>query len=116
MKKSIFVFIISILLFSGCFQINTENPDKAFEYWTQIPLPNSEIEAIKGKYWKSAHFTLEYEAFLKLKASKIWRNELININALIADTTAWNAPENAPDWFCPPSDFVKYTSQQGQQL
>ena len=105
-----------ILIFlSGCSQVHTDNPEKAFRYWTRIPLPNSEVKVLKGKYWQSGHFTLEYEAYLQLVTSKEWRNELIRLNNLTIDTTEWYCPKDVPNWFSPPDPFIQYQSPHNFQ-
>jgi hypothetical protein len=113
MALSLFVFLS---LFCACMQINTKNPDKAFRYWTQVPLSNTEVEVLKGKYWKSAHFTLEYEVFLKIKASQEWKNELIKLNSLKIDSAKWSKPQNIPDWFIPSQDYIQYKSSTNQSF
>lgn len=111
-----YLLIILPLVVSGCFQINTDNPQKAFKYWTRAPIANSEVEVLNGKYWQSGHFTLEYEAYLLLKASKNWRDELIEKNNLIIDTTEWYCPKDVPSWFLPPSDYTLYKSLNNSQF
>jgi hypothetical protein len=102
MKKIlIFSLLILSITLTCCFQVHTDNPEKAFKYWTRIPLPDSEVEVLKGKYWQSGHFTLEYEAYFELVASKEWRNELIRLNDLSVDTTEWYCPKDIPGWFFP---------------
>ena len=109
-------FLVFLFLFCACVPINTENPNKAFMYWTLIPLPNSEVEVLKGKYWKSMHLTLEYEVFLKIKASQEWKNQLIELNLLKIDTTKWLKPQNIPDWFTLSQDYIQYKSSTNQGL
>ena len=43
------------LLFTlvGCFEKNTDNPNKAYQYLTGEK-PDKEIQVINGKYWESA--------------------------------------------------------------
>lgn len=112
------ILLITIILISlsGCIQTHTDNPEKALRYWTQIPLSNSEVKAVRGQYWRSAHFTLEYEAYLQLVVSKEWRDELIRSNNLQIDTTIWYCPKDVPNWFYPPKSFIKYQSPNNSQL
>lgn len=115
-KTYIFVLIVFLIFLTGCFQINTDNPEKAFQYWTRIPLSNKEVKVLKGKYWQSGHLSLEYEAYLQLVASKEWRDELIQLNNLTTDTAEWYCPEDVPNWFFPPDRFIQYKSLHNSQL
>ncbi len=115
MKKYITIFLI-IFIHTSCISINTEDADKAFKLWTQIPLDNNEVKAIKGRYWRSAHFTLEYEAYLKLIVSDSWWNELISFNELHIDTSEWILPDNLPNWFIPDTSYQKFSSDSNLNL
>lgn len=117
MKTKLPILVLFLLLFlTGCFQIHTEDPDKAFRYWTQIPLSNEEVTVIKGKYRQSGHMTLEYEAYLKMKASEAWKESLIKLNKMTIDSIEWYRPKDVPFWFFPPNDYVKYKSKINNQL
>ncbi|SBV91296.1 hypothetical protein [uncultured Dysgonomonas sp.] len=115
-KLYVSLIILLFILLTGCFQINTENPEKAFRYWTHIPLPNSEVEVLNGKYWQSGHLTLEYEAYLQLVASRDWCDELIRLNNLTMDTSEWYCPKDVPSWFFPPDTFIQYKSPHNPQF
>lgn len=110
------VLLFIIFIYSSCISVNTEDADKAFRLWTQIPLDNGEVKAIKGRYWRSAHLTLEYEACLKLIASESWLNELISSNGLHIDTSEWIMPDNLPNWFIPDTSYQKFSSDLNWNL
>lgn len=115
--RFIYSFLLVILIgFSGCTHIHTDNPEKAFKYWTHIPLPNNEVEVLRGKYWQSGHFTLEYEAYFQIVKSKEWRDELIRLNSLSVDTAEWYCPKDVPNWFFPPKSFIQYQSPNNSQF
>ncbi|WP_280672663.1 MULTISPECIES: hypothetical protein [unclassified Dysgonomonas] len=114
--KPFFLFLIIVLFLSGCSQVHTDNPQKVFRYWTHIPLPNSRVEVLKGRYWQSGHFTSEYEAYLLIVAPEEWRNELIELNGLFVDTATWYCPKDVPDWFSPPGTFIQYQSPHNSQF
>lgn len=117
MKKIlIFSLLILSITLTCCFQVHTDNPEKAFKYWTRIPLPDSEVEVLKGKYWQSGHFTLEYEAYFQLVASKEWRDEFIRLNGLSVDTTEWYCPKDIPGWFFPSRTLIQYQSPNNSQF
>ncbi len=110
------IILFSVVLFSGCFQIHTDNPEKAFKYWTGISSSNSEVDVINGKYWRSSHFTLEYEVYLKMKVSAAWKTSLIELNEMLPDTTEWYCPKDVPSWFFFPEEYVKYKSALNDNL
>ena len=67
-NRFILLFITSILLFN-CGSGTFENDP---EYWNKIfgeDIPK-EIEVLNSKFWKSAHWTFEFELYAKLKADK----------------------------------------------
>lgn len=101
-------------MFWSCLGLTTNSQDKAFEYWSNIPLINTEVEIIHGKYWQSSHFILEYEAMFKMVASKEWIGELIEFNCLkpyLGEFTPFNR-DNTPDWFTPPVEYKIYSDTE----
>ena len=109
-----YIFICTTSVFLSCLGLTTNNPDKAFEYWTDIPLPNTEVQLIHGKYWKSGHFTLEYEAMFKMIASKEWVDELIEFNHLKPYSGKFSPfnTDNMPEWFIPPVGYKVYSDTE----
>ncbi|OSY86977.1 hypothetical protein WH52_13845 [Tenacibaculum holothuriorum] len=79
-------------LLAGCFPIETKDAEQAYEYWSGTKPPR-EIELLKGEYYQSPHFSLEYELFLKFRSDKRWFDELVQYNNLEIDTVGnnWNA-------------------------
>lgn len=116
MKKIILSSLICLFIISGCSQINTDNPDKAFRYWTQIPLENDQVTVYKGKYWQSSHYSLEYEAYFIMTTTKEWKEELIKLNEMQLDSTEWLCPKDVPQWFSPPGNYIQYSSKRNYYL
>tara|TARA_B100000780_G_C21120607_1_gene453843 strand:+ start:220 stop:636 length:417 start_codon:yes stop_codon:yes gene_type:complete len=110
MKKYIVFSIITFLL-SGCFSVETDNPNKAWKYWSGSEPPEN-IEMIKGEYYQSPHFTLEYELILKFRTDKKWFDEFVDYNSLIVDTIRhdWTRWTDLPSWFDPDKNFDKYSA------
>lgn len=114
MSKVICVLGIIMIFFSGCIGFSTNNPQEAFKYWTRQGLPENHVKVLKGQYWQSGHFTLEYIVYLKLIVSEEWKQELIKLNSLEIDTISSALPtytfSDVPDWFDIPSNYIEYQS------
>ena len=105
-KTAIFCLLI---LFTGCMKIETRNAAKAYEYWAGEKPPKN-IRLINGEYYRSPHFTLEYELFLKFKSDKKWFSDFVQYNGLVIDTKKgdWARWNKLPDWFTPDSNSLIY--------
>ncbi len=107
----LFIILLSFIV-SSCTNSITNDPNKAFERWTGIESANTEVNVLHGRYWRSGHFTLEYEAIFKMTASKEWVNQLIEFNSLKLSEKQY-IPDLIDgvvlDWFCPTSDYKMYT-------
>lgn len=103
------ILTIIILCLLGCGR-QTKDAQKAFEYWAG-GLPSGGVIALEGNYWKSMHFTYEYEVFLHLKAPKHWPwlNEFFTLNKIAPAKVKYVLPDNAPAWFSPPNSGVVYS-------
>jgi hypothetical protein len=114
--KKILIFSLFTLLVS-CFQIETKNPKKAYEYWSGSE-PPKEIKLIKGQYYQSPHFSLEYELFLKFKSDKKWFNDFVEYNGLELDTVKnnWSKWTDLPKWFKTDKNYLIYTKNQNDEF
>lgn len=99
---------ILVLFLFGCGR-QTKDAQKAFEYWAGGP-PPAGVVVLDGDYWKSPHFTYEYRVFLHLKAPHHWSwlNEFFALNEIVTTKSAYVLPNDAPNWFRPPSSGVVY--------
>lgn len=67
MKTKLSILLFLLLFLSGCFQINTDDPDKAFKYWARIPLSNEEVTVFSipnkcvNKVLKTMRFLCAYK-------------------------------------------------------
>ncbi len=109
MVKTLHKILIVLLLFlvTSCGAISTDNPKESYQHWTG-DTPPQDMKVIEGHYWQSGHWTREYIVYLKLQPTKTWWTEFIRQNKLIADTIQWTQPGDAPKWFTPPSDCLKW--------
>jgi hypothetical protein len=107
MRQLLIIFILETTL-TSCFPVHTTDADEAFEHWADFKVPD-DFEIIEGEYWKSPHFTYEYEVFLKLKPTKEWWIKLIEQYKLIEDYQPWTAPDKRPNWFMPTSKMTMYS-------
>lgn len=107
--KPIISFIILVFI-SGCFSnsIETSDPEKSYTYWAGQP-PIENIKVLKGKYWKSPHWTYEFEVFLNIQADKEWKLEFIKQNNLQPSYQHFTLPNNSPEWFRPNTHYQLLT-------
>jgi hypothetical protein len=92
---------------------NTTHPIEVYNLWGgEVP---KEVEVINGKYWQSAHFTKEYIMYLELKASPLWRTELIKQNNLVETKERISIPSDAPNWFKPTGSFKAFIQPEFSQ-
>lgn len=105
-----------LILLASC-SIKTKDAEKAFKYWSGDE-PPKEIKLIKGEYYKSPHFTLEYELYLKFKSDKKWFNEFVEYNKLEIDTVKndWAPLTELPEWFKTDSNYLMYTKDQDDKF
>jgi hypothetical protein len=106
MKSNISIFII-VLLSSGCFEINSNDPTQVYRYWAGSYPPHN-LEIIESQYWQSPHWTKEYNMYLKIKPSKSWWDQFVYQNHIVLDKGVWIAPSDAPSWFNPPKNATKF--------
>lgn len=100
---SLYLVAIILLFFqTGCTEKRTDDPIKAFLYWSGEP-PTKEIKLLHGKYWQSANFSKEYEMWLEFEAPSTWIHAYIQQNKLIkcADCDSVRLPAESPTWFNP---------------
>jgi len=114
--NKILIFSLLTLLVS-CFPIETKNAEKTYEYWSGSE-PPKEIELIKGEYYQSPHFSLEYELFLKFKSDKNWFNEFVEYNELEIDIVKndWTMWTELPEWFKTDKNYLIYTKDQNNEF
>ena len=100
-------FILLSFLFTSCSEVNTTNADKAYKYWTGTN-PPADLKLLNAQYWQSPHWTKEYIIYLKLKTTTEWWNQYIKENRMTIDTISWTKPSDAPNWFQPSNNCIKY--------
>ena len=112
-NAKIFILFLLLIGFNSC-GYKTNNADKAFKAWTEIPLTNTEAEPLAGNYTRSAHFSYEYEVMLTLKASQAWVDELIEQNGLELSESRCEPHlvfNTVPSWFAPSKEYSAYRNQ-----
>ncbi len=115
MKKLLMFSLLTFLV--SCLPIETKNAEKAYEYWSGSESPK-EIELIKGEYYQSPHFSLEYELFLKFKSDEKWFNDFVEYNKLELDTIKndWSGWTELPEWFKTDNNYKIYTRNQNDEF
>ena len=113
MFRKAVALLAALVLLSGCSEVKTSDAQEAYCYWagtrywpgSQSP---ADMEVLAGQYWRSPHFTLEHEVFLKLKPTKEWWDAFVEQNGLVKNDTPWVTPKNLPDWFQPSEKSIRY--------
>lgn len=106
MKRLLIILLTSTLL-TGCYEKNSDNALETFKYWAGTK-PPADIELIEGKYWQSAHWTKEYKMYLKFKSTALWWDEFLKQNFIPEDEDEWMKPADAPSWFKPSENSIRY--------
>ncbi len=107
MKIKILISTLTILSLSSCSEINTTNPTEVYKYWTGTNSPSG-LEIINGQYWQSSHYSREYIMYLEFKPSENWWNEFLKQNNISNDKRDWKLPTDAPTWFKPSENVVRF--------
>jgi hypothetical protein len=110
MTKGLNIFIrllLTIFMLTSCMQKNTSDVKETFKYWSGVEAP-VDFELLNGQYWQSPHFTKEYIMYLKFKPTKEWWDNYLNYNSMSVDKKNWSVPNDAPAWFKPSENSVRY--------
>ena len=107
MKIKALISILTILSLSSCSEINTTNPTETYKYWSGTNSP-SNLELLNGQYWQSSHWTREYIMYLEFKPSDKWWKEFLEQNHISTDKGDWTKPIDAPTWFKPSGNSVRF--------
>ncbi|MCD9576261.1 hypothetical protein [Flavobacterium soyae] len=100
--------VIMLLFFlTSCSRINTTNTNDIYKYWEGTN-PPSDIKLLQGQYWQSDHWTGEYIIYLKFKSTDEWWDKFLKKNHLLIDKTNWIKPADAPNWFKPSNNSIRY--------
>jgi len=106
-KLPTITILLAILTLPSCMETTTSDAKEAYKYWAGAEAP-ADLELLNGQYWQSPHFTKEYIMYLKLKPTKEWWDAFLKQNSIPVDTSSWAAPTDAPVWFKPSSNSVRY--------
>jgi uncharacterized protein YceK len=105
--KTLTVSILTLLLMTGCSEINTTDPVDSYKYWAGTT-PPKDLEIVQAKYWQSSHWSKEYILYLRVKPTNEWWNEFVKQNNLTQDNGQWSVPTNSPGWFKLPATGTLY--------
>jgi hypothetical protein len=108
------VIILFSFLFTSCIEKNSNDPNEVYQLWSGRE-PEKDVKILKGQYWQSAHFTLEYKMYIQLYATEKWLKEFIKINNLKVHTSEIDLPEDAPSWFRPKIGLKAFSSPENNQ-
>jgi len=107
MKQLIFIVLTAFTL-TSCYEKKSIDALETYMYWAGTK-PPKDLELLEGKYWESAHWSKEYSMFLKIRPTKVWWDEFLKQNNISEDKNDWTIPSNAPDWFKPSENSVRYS-------
>ncbi len=109
MKLKFLISFLILFLVTSCKEINTTNPEKAYQFWIKSN-PNDKLNIIRGQYWQSSHWSLEYKLYLEISENVNWWRKFKEDNNLIIDSTEINENDfwEKPHWFNPPKKSIKY--------
>jgi hypothetical protein len=119
MKKNrlniLVAFVLTVFFLTSCSEVNSTDPKETYRHWAGTN-PPADLELINGQYWQSAHWTKEYIMYLKFKPTEEWWTEFLKQNYISADKVDWTMPNNAPTWFKPSENSIRFggTSDFGQ--
>ncbi|WP_282016005.1 hypothetical protein [Marinifilum flexuosum] len=105
--RKLTTILLALILLTGCMDINTTDPIETYKYWAGDKPPDS-LKVLKGQYWQSTHWSREYIMYLKLKPTKEWWNKFLEQNHLPINKDKWVRPSEAPSWFEPTENSIKY--------
>lgn len=109
--KCYILLVLMLLLFTNCKRKVSDDPKECYRLWLKQD-PTQKVELIHGWCWKSnlwyKEFRHEHEIYLEMRVSRKWRNRLIKNNDLIISKQEWIKPDDAPTWFNPPGEYLKW--------
>jgi len=103
----VFAIVISSFLVVGCHESGTWQDDA--RNWKRIfraPKP-ADVTVVHSWFWRSPHFTYEYEYYVHIKRHSDLQKRLLTMNPMkqvvddkeLQKTASW--PQHRPDWFAP---------------
>ena len=95
-------FTCGLLLNISCSnkEVDTSDSQEAYRLWTGESPPKN-VRVLHGKYWRSPHWSQEFEVFLHIRASMDWKSKFKDENNLQEIHQSLELPKNTPDWFRP---------------
>ncbi|MBN1254757.1 MAG: hypothetical protein JXA50_05735 [Deltaproteobacteria bacterium] len=107
MKTYIHLLLLGALVISGCGRSGTWTDDS--KNWQRAfrSVKPDDVVVVHSKYWRSPHFTFEFQYFFHIKTNQKLHEQLFESNSLeqIQDTNAvsaaWQFFGDKPEWFLP---------------
>ncbi|MBC7936004.1 MAG: hypothetical protein H7Y86_11695 [Rhizobacter sp.] len=108
MKITPGILILMCILLSGCFEKNVEDPERVYNFWPHEKFPEG-TSIKKARYWKSAHFTYEYDIHFELKPKR-GKAEFMTERRLFKLENFYLSIPSSPGWFPAPDNSNLYRS------
>ena len=107
-RLQIFItLLLTIFALTSCMETKTSDVKDTYKYWSGTEAP-ADLELLNGQYWQSPHFSKEYIMYLKFKPTNEWWDEFLKQNSITTDKDSWTVPNDAPNWFKPTENSVRY--------
>lgn len=101
------IAILAAIFLTGCHESGTWKDDK--RNWQRIfrVAKPDDITVVHSWFWRSPHFTYEYEYYLQVKQHADFQKRLLAMNPMtetvdekaLGKASAWS--QRRPDWFAP---------------
>jgi hypothetical protein len=79
-----------------------------------------DVVVVRSWYWRSAHWTYEYEFYFELEQNEPLREEMISFNELVlrTDNEGFTRGHQSPEWFAPKelSEYEIWEAQGNDNL
>ena len=103
---------------AGIWEDDPRNWERAFGVEQPIA-----VVVVHSKYWRSPHWTLEFEYFFQVKADPALKDSLVRRRGLepmppSGSSGSSRGSRSAPEWFCPkePGRYEAWASRERQAI
>jgi hypothetical protein len=105
LRGSLLVLVAALLV--GCHESGTwKDDDGSWKRIFRVPKP-ADITVVHSWFWRSPHFTYEYEYYIQVQKQADLQKRLLTMNPMkqlsqdgeLGVAAAW--PQNRPTWFVP---------------
>lgn len=101
------IAILAVVLLTGCHESGTWKDDaRNWKRIFRVAKPD-DITVVHSWFWRSPHFTYEFEYFLQVQKHAAFQKRLLTMDPMVEvlgekelqEATAWS--QHRPEWFAP---------------